>query len=96
MLVSRSIPLEELKAERIPKMRESTGAAVPAGFPETQSPVTVAAHTSASLLLDQTYLTTGYPVLTVSGGKGASVTIRYAETLYLPRDSNRDHRKRQS
>ncbi len=87
MLVSRSIPLEELKAERIPKMRESKGAAVPAGFPETQSPVTVAAHTSASLLLDQTYLTTGYPVLTVSGGKGASVTIRYAETLYLPRDS---------
>jgi hypothetical protein len=33
-------------------------------------------------LLDQSYLTTGYPELIFSGGKGASVRIRYAETLY--------------
>jgi hypothetical protein len=35
------------------------------------------------LLLDQGYLTTAYPELTVSGGTGAHIDMRYAETLYI-------------
>ena len=55
----------------------------PDGFPDKDAPVTVPAHTTASLLLDQAYLTTGYPELTISGGKDSTVTIRYAESLYI-------------
>ena len=34
------------------------------------------------MLLDQGYLTTAYPELTVSGGKESSVDMQYAEALY--------------
>ena len=34
------------------------------------------------MLFDQGYLTTAYPRLTVSGGKGAVVRMRYAEALF--------------
>ncbi len=46
------------------------------------SPIQVPAHTTATLLLDLGTVTTAYPELTLSGGKGASVTLRYAEALY--------------
>jgi hypothetical protein len=42
------------------------------------------ANSKASLLLDQGYETTAFPELTVSGGEGAQVDIRYAEALFLP------------
>lgn len=35
------------------------------------------------LLLDQAHLTTGYPELTVSGGRAATISPGYAESLYL-------------
>jgi len=52
---------------------EGTGAA---GFPAT-----IPAHTKASILIDRGTLTTAYPDLVVSGGKGAVVRITYAEAL---------------
>jgi hypothetical protein len=82
MLVPRPIPLEELRPERIQKVRRTEGVQVPAGFPQSPDTVTFPAHARASLLLDQSYLTTGYPELVFSGGKGASVRIKYAEALY--------------
>lgn len=82
MLTPRAIPLEEHTLERIPSVRAATGANVPAAFPREPAPVVIASHSQAVLLLDQTYLTTAYPELNVSGGKGASITVRYAETLY--------------
>jgi alpha-L-rhamnosidase len=84
MLVPRTIPPMEEKPERILKLRESSGAAVPAAFPAESASWTVPAHTTARLLLDQTYLTTAYPELTVSGGRGASVSLGYAEALIEP------------
>jgi len=86
MLVPREIPLEELIPQRILKVRETQGVAASDDFLQGKAPVTVAAHSSASLLLDQTYLTTAYPEMTVSGGKGATVSLRYAETLYISRN----------
>ncbi|MBV9302759.1 MAG: family 78 glycoside hydrolase catalytic domain [Acidobacteriaceae bacterium] len=83
MLTPRPIPLEELKPERISKLRKAGGVTPPDGFPERHSPFTIPAHTRASMLLDQARLTTAYPELMVSGGKGATITLRYAETLYI-------------
>ncbi len=83
MLVPRSIPMEEQVPERLKEVRQASGVTVPAGFPERQEAMQVPAHTKASLLLDQSYLTTAYPELTISGARGATVEIHYAETLYV-------------
>lgn len=90
MLTPRFIPLEEQTIERIRELRRSEGAEVPAGFPRDPHPFTIAPHTRAVLLLDQTYLTTAFPELTVSGGKGGVIALRYSETLYdKPRPGDR-------
>jgi len=86
MLVPRTIPMMEESPERLLTVRKSTGASVPAGFPRERSPFEIPTHREARLLIDQTYLTTAYPELTVTGGKGATVSIAYAESLMIPGD----------
>jgi len=49
-------------------------------FPSAQ--VTVPANAHVQILIDRKTLTTAYPQLTVSGGKGAEITLTYAEALY--------------
>jgi hypothetical protein len=65
MLVPRNIPAEEEQPEQ----------------PLGKWSVTIPAGTRTSLLLDQKHLTTSYPELRVSGGRDASVRLRYAEAL---------------
>ncbi|HLJ47256.1 MAG TPA: alpha-L-rhamnosidase N-terminal domain-containing protein [Bryobacteraceae bacterium] len=71
-LVPREIPFEEQTPEK--PLRVRSGEAVR----------TYPAHTSATAILDQGYLTTAYPELVVSGGRGARVALKYAEGLWLP------------
>ena len=82
MLVPSSIPQMERTYQRIPLLRKSDGIAVPATFPATKTPVTIPAHTTAILLLDQTYLTSAYLTLNFSQGKGAGISLMYAEALF--------------
>lgn len=84
MLVARAIPAEEERAERLQKLRAAEGIARPSVFPAGKEPVTIPAGTRVRLLLDQTYLTTAYPELVVSGGRDAVVKMWYAETLFEP------------
>ncbi len=44
--------------------------------------VTIPPNTTVRLILDRKTLTTAYPQLTVSGGKGARIKLTYAEALY--------------
>jgi len=44
--------------------------------------VAIPANTNVHLLLDRKTLTTAYPQLTVSGGKGSKITLTYSEALY--------------
>ena len=46
------------------------------------APVTVPAGSHVHLTLDRKALTTAYPLLTVSAGKGAKVRLTYSEALY--------------
>ncbi|MFN7997462.1 MAG: alpha-L-rhamnosidase C-terminal domain-containing protein [Bryobacteraceae bacterium] len=84
MLLPRPIPQVELTPQRILKLRKADGVKVPEAFPEQSTRVQIPAHAKATLLLDQTFLTTAYPELTVSGGKGAHIDLGYAEALWLP------------
>jgi len=45
-------------------------------------PVTIGANRHVHVLLDRKTLTTAYPQLTVSEGKGSSIRLTYAEALY--------------
>ncbi|MES1168709.1 MAG: alpha-L-rhamnosidase, partial [Oleiharenicola lentus] len=82
-LKPRSIPLLEEKPEGMGRVVRTGGSAVSWGhFPENPAPVVVPAGVKASLLLDRGHLTNAYPQLTVSGGRGATVTLRYAEALF--------------
>jgi len=52
--------------------------------------VTVPANTHLHILLDRKTLTTAYPMLTVSGGKGSQIWLTYSEALYDNHDQKGD------
>lgn len=80
-LYPRNIPMLEEKTERLGKVERSS-IAVNEAFLRGDQPVTIAANQQATILLDHTYLTMGYPSLTLSGGSGSEIKITYAEALY--------------
>ena len=83
MLVPSTIPQMELKDERLFQVASVTGNInIPAGFPNQQKDIHVPANSTVTLLLDQNYLTNAYFNLTCSGGKGATISLKYAEALY--------------
>jgi hypothetical protein len=69
MLVPRTIPMMEERVEKPLAVRH-------------ESVEHLGANSKTIVLYDQGYLTTAYPRLTVSGGKGAVVRMRYAEALF--------------
>lgn len=82
LLVPRQLPAMESRPIRFARVRRAEGVAVPADFLSGSSPVVVPPRTTARFLLDQNEHTTGFPRLQVSGGRGAAVTLTYAESLY--------------
>ena len=82
-LVPRPIPLMEEKPIRMARVRKAEGITPPAEFPARKAPFAVPARTKVKLLIDQNHLTTAYPELVVSRGKGARISLRYAEALWL-------------
>lgn len=81
-LVPRNIPPMEEKPVRFASVRRGEGVRVAPGFLRGGSDVAIPANSRASFLLDQAELTFAYPVLSASGGAGASATITYAEALF--------------
>jgi alpha-L-rhamnosidase len=86
MLVPRSIPLMEETPQRMTRVVRAQGVEATPEFLQGRAPVTVPAETRATILLDQAFLTTGYPELISSGGRGAEITLTYAESLWKGRD----------
>jgi hypothetical protein len=82
MLVPSSLPQMELTPQRIPVVRKADGVAFPQSFPAIKTSATVPANTTATLLLDQTYLTNAYLTFNFSNGKGAGISLAYAESLF--------------
>jgi hypothetical protein len=74
MLVPRPIPLMAEEPEALEEAREGSG------FQRSpDGKWTVRAGTSARLLLDNGVLTTAFPEITVSGGRGARIAIKTIE-----------------
>jgi alpha-L-rhamnosidase len=92
MLVPSPIPAREMVVQRLKTMRKADGVTLPSSFPAEKGPVTIPAHTKATILLDQTYLTNAYPVLLFSKGKDAGISMSYAEGLYIIEPNNKNWR----
>jgi alpha-L-rhamnosidase len=79
LLVSDPLPQMEFR-ENAPPQVVRTAISGLGAFP--QRPVTIPTNTEVNVLLDQGAVVAAYPQLVVSGGKGASIEIVYAEALY--------------
>lgn len=82
-LVPRGIPLMAEILQRVNKIRSSDGIKVDdPSFIEGGHRLIIPANRKISILFDQTFNTTTYPELNVSGGKGSTIKISYAEALF--------------
>jgi len=79
-LVSDLLPAMEMKEASPGHVVRATGVAAKIGAPLAGFALGV--QTKVSVLIDNGELTTGYPVLAVSGGRGARIRLTYAEALY--------------
>lgn len=92
VLTPRRIPLMEQKEQRFASIRRasttSTGSVggssfnVPDGFLLGKAKLTIPANQKVILLFDQGDLTTGYPELLTSKGKGSRIKMIYSEAMY--------------
>ncbi len=87
LLVPRPIPSMEQKEERAFSIARTENITTDGGFLKGGKSLTIPPNTKATLLLDHTYLTVGYPELKVSKGKGSEIKVIYSEALY---DKNRE------
>ena len=78
-LVPDPLPTMEMKLIPAAQVVRSIGVQVAPDFPTAG--VTVPPNTAATIILDNSELTTAYPDLKVSGGSGATVRLTYAEAL---------------
>jgi alpha-L-rhamnosidase len=81
MLIPRNIPLLESNITRFKKIARSSEPEIQAGFLKAEGSLIIPPHSQLSILLDQEYLTIGYPVIKTGGGRGSSIRITYAEAL---------------
>ena len=76
------VPQMERRPERFAAVRRSKGLTGSDNLLSRASGAVIPAQTTATVLLDQGYLTNAYPEFRFSGGRGGVVTITYAEALY--------------
>ena len=93
-LTPRTLPHEKVTPQRFASIRMAEGVKPASDFVEGEHPFSVPAHTSARLIFDQGVMTTAYPVLKLSGGKDAQITIRYVEAPIIgdPKSRKKGHR----
>ncbi len=81
-LKPRNIPLMFEELQRIPSVRRAIGAVVDSNFLTGKKALILPANKKITILLDQRVNTVAYPELILSGGKGASIKVTYAEALF--------------
>lgn len=80
-LVARTIPHMDDRPDRFARVARAEGPTPPASFLEGGVRWRIPANTKATLLLDRGYLTTAYPEVATSQGKGSSISLTYTEAL---------------
>ncbi|MEK9570037.1 MAG: alpha-L-rhamnosidase C-terminal domain-containing protein [Paracoccaceae bacterium] len=86
------LPNMELKKERLSRARRSSNVELSKNFPKQPTEVVIPQNKTATILLDQDYLTNAFFSLKFSGGKDALIRLRYSESLY-EKDGDRNRSK---
>lgn len=79
-LMPDPLPRMTYKDESAGAIVRTEPASLVSSFPENA--LTIPPHTTAQVMLDRKTLTTAYPELAFSGGRGARIKLTYAEALY--------------
>jgi len=92
LLIPSVIPPMEMTIQRLSKVDKAEAVQIPAQFPAVKTAFEIPAHTVATIILDQGFLTNAYPEIIFSGGRQGSVTLTYAEALFIkyPSKGNRN------
>ncbi len=80
LLEPRNLPLLTWEEEQIGNIVRSS-AAINSDFPVNDI-LKIQKHKKITFIIDQKYVTNGFPELTWSGGKNAHIKIKYAENLF--------------
>ncbi len=80
-LITRKIPLMEEVKQRMHSIKRFEGVTVGDNFLKGNEPLKLNPWTTATILIDQQELTTAFPELIVSGGRGSKITMTYSEAL---------------
>ncbi len=89
-LTSRSLPFEARANTRFDSLRLVRNAEANSKFPLEPLSMKVKPGTKASFVLDQGFETTAYPILNITGGKGASIRFTYVEAPYIGEPKHKD------
>ena len=79
-LVPRNIPMMRHRMERMKEI-ERSDVSFPENLIKGKDSVLIPSKSKSRILIDQTYLTKGYPQLKYGKGKDALIRIKYAEAL---------------
>ena len=92
LLIPSTIPPMEMKTQRLVKLNRSNAVQLPTGFPGVKTAFEIPAHTEATFILDQGFLTNAYPEMIFSGGSEGTMSLSYAEALFTkyPAKGNRN------
>jgi len=81
-LIPRNIPLFTENKLRFPAIRRASDIQISADFKFGQSLLTILPNQNVNILLDHLFYTVSYPELIISNGKGSSIKLTYAESLF--------------
>jgi len=82
-MVQRSIPLTEEIPQRFACIRKMENYPFTENFIHGKGDLEIYPWGKVTILLDQQHLTSAYPELLLSGGKGAKITITYMEAPFI-------------
>jgi len=82
ILQPRTTPMQVSQKETFRKVIRSDIPGTIGNFNFGKNKIIIPAHTANTLLIDQGYVTLGYPELHLSGGRDAHISVKYSEALY--------------
>jgi hypothetical protein len=82
ILQPRTTPVQVSQKETFTRITRSDIPGLAGNFQFGKNKLTLPAHSRHTLLIDQGYVTLGYPKLHLSGGKEAQISVKYSEALY--------------
>ncbi|MBS3769369.1 MAG: family 78 glycoside hydrolase catalytic domain [Bacteroidales bacterium] len=82
ILQPRTTPIQKSEKEPFTRIARTSMDKVGEDFQFGQKSLKVRANSQQTIILDQGYVTLGYPKLHLSKGKGAHVQVKYTEALY--------------